>query len=181
MNQTAYKIYTPFDQLTTIQKNELVDFLHEHLQEYRDSKPDIEKAISYAMKEIPSPGGFAIVHKNKKDIAGAVVVNKTGMSGYIPENILVYIAVHSDFRGQGLGKKLMNTAIKMSDGDVALHVESDNPARHLYEKVGFEKKYLEMRLQKDQPKKRRISSNTSTDRSPASMESAAESHKGAKN
>ncbi len=40
-------------------------------------------------------------------MVGAVVVNGTGMEGYIPENILVYIATHKVSRGKGIGKKLM--------------------------------------------------------------------------
>jgi ribosomal protein S18 acetylase RimI-like enzyme len=31
-------------------------------------------------------------------------------------------------------------------GNIALHVEPDNPAKILYEKLGFTNKYLEMRL-----------------------------------
>jgi ribosomal protein S18 acetylase RimI-like enzyme len=68
------------------------------------------------------------------------------MSGYIPENILVYIATHKDYRGKGIGSDLMKQAMKVSKGSIALHVEPDNPAVGLYEKVGFENKYLEMRL-----------------------------------
>ena len=75
-------------------------------------------------------------------------INKTGMSGYIPENILVYIAVDNSQRGKGYGKILMNKAIELSEGNIALHVEKDNPARFLYEKVGFTNPYLEMRLKK---------------------------------
>lgn len=148
MDQVKYKIYTPFDRLTTIQTTQLVDFLHEHLQEYGDNRPSINRAIAYAMKEIPSPGGFVLTYSDQDRIVGSVVVNKTGMGGYIPENVLVYIAVHGDYRGQGIGKKLMHSALKMCDGDVALHVEEDNPARFLYEKVGFENKYIEMRYKK---------------------------------
>jgi ribosomal protein S18 acetylase RimI-like enzyme len=85
---------------------------------------------------------------NDKKIVGVTVVNETGMSGYIPENILVYIATHKDFRGKGLGKKLMQEAINFAKGDIALHVEANNPAKHLYEKLGFTAPYLEMRLKK---------------------------------
>jgi ribosomal protein S18 acetylase RimI-like enzyme len=70
------------------------------------------------------------------------------MSGYIPENILVYIAVDNSQRGKGYGKDLMKKAIELSEGDVALHVEKDNPARFLYEKVGFTNPYIEMRYKK---------------------------------
>jgi ribosomal protein S18 acetylase RimI-like enzyme len=42
----------------------------------------------------------------------------------------------------------MTEAINLAKGDIALHVEPDNPARHLYQKLGFDNKYLEMRLKK---------------------------------
>ena len=68
------------------------------------------------------------------------------MSDYIPENILVYIATHKVHRGKSVGKQLMQEAIELTKGNIALHVEAENPARFLYEKVGFVKKYVEMRL-----------------------------------
>ena len=84
----------------------------------------------------------------KQKIVGAVVVNKTGMEEYIPENILVYIATHNGFRGKGIGKALMKAVIQNCSGDIALHVEASNPARFLYSKLGFENPYLEMRLKR---------------------------------
>ena len=89
-------------------------------------------------------------------MVGAVVVNKTGMQRYIPENILVYIATHNQYRGRGIGKKLMQETIKVCDGAIALHCEPDNPAKYLYEKLGFTSKYLEMRL----PNEKNVNSNT---------------------
>lgn len=71
------------------------------------------------------------------------------MKGYIPENILVYIATHKDLRGQGIGKQLMRETIDLAKGNIALHVEPENPAKYLYEKFGFTNKYLEMRLNKE--------------------------------
>jgi ribosomal protein S18 acetylase RimI-like enzyme len=68
------------------------------------------------------------------------------MKDYIPENILVYIAVDNSQRGKGYGKNLMQKAIDYTSGSIALHVEPDNPAFHLYKKLGFTNKYLEMRL-----------------------------------
>ena len=125
---------------------DIVNFLFKHLDQYGDDKESIEKAMDYALKKHPSFGGYIITIVEDQKIVGATVVNKTGMEGYIPENILVYIAIHKDFRGKGIGKKLMSRAIEMSNGDIALHVEPDNPAKILYEKLGFKNKYLEMRL-----------------------------------
>lgn len=90
----------------------------------------------------------AIAYDNDNEIHGTVIINNTGMSGYIPENILVYIAVNSELRGQGLGHTLMQMALENAVGNVALHVEADNPAKRLYERLGFTNKYLEMRYTK---------------------------------
>jgi len=133
--------------MSALQKFNAAEFLLKHLEKYGDKKPDIEKAIDYALKETPFFGGFVLVGYNKNEnIVGIVVLNRTGMSDYIPKNILVYIAVDSVQRGKGYGKKLMNKTIELTEGDIALHVEKDNPARFLYEKVGFTNPYLEMRL-----------------------------------
>lgn len=143
-----YQALTSIDTATTLQKNEIADFLFEHLDEYGDPKEDIMKCLDYALSTFGHEGGFVLLAREEGKIKGAVVVNQTGMSGYIPENILVYIAVHSDQRGKGVGKELMKRAIDMAKGDVALHVEPDNPAKFLYEKIGFTNKYLEMRFKK---------------------------------
>ena len=59
---------------------------------------------------------------------------------------MVYIAVDNSQRGKGFGKQLMQKAISIAEGNIALHVEPDNPAKKLYESLGFTNKYLEMRL-----------------------------------
>lgn len=140
------KVYTPFEPASISHKEHIVDFLFHHLDQYGDKREDILKAIQYALKETASHGGFVLSGEIDGKIVGSVVINRTGMEGYIPENILVYIAVDGSQRGKGIGKQLMQKAISLAQGDIALHVEPDNPARHLYEKLGFTNKYLEMRL-----------------------------------
>ena len=130
-------------------KDEIVDFLFNHLEQYGDPKKDIRKCLDYALKISDSFGGYAITSRIDGEIVGVVLVNNTGMGGYIPEHILVYIATHNKHRGKGLGKELMEKTIELADGDVKLHVEHDNPARFLYEKYGFTSKYLEMRYKKN--------------------------------
>lgn len=142
------KLYTPFDKGSQLEKEQVIDFLFEHLQQYGDPRDHILKAVDYALKETASHGGFIVCGRENGKIIGVVVVNRTGMEGYIPENILVYIAVHESTRGKGYGKKLIQKTIEIAEGDIALHVEPDNPARYLYEKVGFTNKYLEMRYKK---------------------------------
>lgn len=126
--------------------NKIVNFLYEHLDQYGDAKEAIQKCIDYVFT--PNKGGLILLAIDNNEIVGATIINKTGMSGYIPENILVYIAVNKNQRGKGVGKQIMQKAIENTEGDIALHVEKDNPAKFLYEKMGFSNPYLEMRLKK---------------------------------
>ena len=70
---------------------------------------------------------------------------KSGMSGYVPEHILLFVTVDPAARGRGIGGRLIRRSIAECPGDVKLHVEHDNPAKRLYERLGFTAKYAEMR------------------------------------
>lgn len=144
------KQYSNEKRCSTHEKQQIIHFLYEHLEQYGDPEADISDAVSYALGLEDKPGGLIITAADEKtdQLVGAVVVNKTGMSRYIPENILVYIATDKNVRGQGIGNQLMQKAIDSSQGDIALHCEPENPAIHLYRKLGFSSKYLEMRLKK---------------------------------
>ena len=145
-----FKIYNNNNKASATEKEQIVNFLFQHLEEYGDEKEDILKCFNFAVEDSKNAlGGFVLVLKNEEEISGVTIINKTGMEGYIPENILVYIAAHNNARGKGVGKKIMEKAIEIVDGDIALHVEPNNPAKHLYEKLGFENKYLEMRFKKN--------------------------------
>lgn len=137
---------TPFD---LEQINHYVDFLHHHLVPYGDNKADILKAIEYALEIEDKPGGFLLIATNKEDqTVGIAVVLNTLMEGFIPEHILVYIATDSQQRGQGIGTQLIEQLKRETPHSIALHVDKDNPAQNLYERQGFEKKYIEMRLKR---------------------------------
>lgn len=124
----------------------IAEFLHRELGRFGDPCDAIAKAIRYAMDPSADKGGcIAVVHDDER-IVGAAVINRTGMEDYIPENILVYIAVRHSHRGRGVGKFLLSALLRQIDGDVALHVEATNPAANLYRSLGFESKYIEMRL-----------------------------------
>ncbi|PHN96934.1 GNAT family N-acetyltransferase [Tenacibaculum discolor] len=142
------KTYDAFNRITPLEIERVTNFLYKHLEKYGDEKSAIRKAIDYAAKERTGLGGYVFTIEDKGEIVGAVVINKTGMDEYIPENILVYIATHNEYRGKGIGRKIMTHAIENCKGDIALHVEKDNPAKFLYEKLGFTTPYLEMRLKR---------------------------------
>jgi DNA-binding MarR family transcriptional regulator/ribosomal protein S18 acetylase RimI-like enzyme len=126
----------------------LVDFLHESLKPYEDTTEDIERGIRDALTAPGREGGFLLIAEAYEKILGALVMQRTGMRGYVPENILLYVAVSPEMRGYGLGSLLVERAVHAVEGSVKLHVEYDNPARRLYERIGFTSKYAEMRYLK---------------------------------
>ena len=95
----------------------------------------------------PDKGGSFFAALDGDKIAGGTAILKTHMSLFLPENFLVYIAVDPSYRGQGIGKKVLDFAKQELRGGIALHVEPENPAKRLYEREGFTNKYLEMRYQ----------------------------------
>lgn len=138
--------YTPENLPENLEEKNIVHFLFTALEHYGDPEPHIQKAVDYALGRNEKPGGFVFVAKENDKIVSAVVVNKTGMSDYIPENILVYIATDKNQRGKGIGKKVMQNVIANTKGNIALHVDADNPAIKLYKRLGFTNEFLEMRL-----------------------------------
>lgn len=144
-NNVQYEIFTPINN-KGLNRDEVIEFLFHQLDEFGDAREDIAKCMAYALSASEGKGGAVLVAKENDAVVGALILNYTGMGGYIPENILVYVAVHNSQRGKGVGKKLVQLAADNTSGSIALHVEPHNPARHLYEKLGFTNKYLEYRL-----------------------------------
>jgi len=141
------KVFTNYSELEKITPlSDFVDFLYENLDEFGDTKEAITACVAYAFSEEAGKGGFLIGAYEDGKMLGALIMNETGMAGYIPENILVYIAVSPESRGKGLGRKIIEESYKYIKGNVALHVEYENPAKRLYERLGFTSKYAEMRL-----------------------------------
>ncbi len=126
----------------------LARFLHETMRPYEDTIEDINQALDYAFSPNSGKGGFLVLGELDEELVGAVVMLNTGMKGYIPETVLVFVSVSPAMRGSGLGGKLIRKALDEADGNVKLHVEYDNPARRLYERIGFTSKYAEMRYEK---------------------------------
>ena len=131
-----------------INRDEFVDFLFTHLDRFGDPKKDIQRCLDYAFSDERFAGGFALAAFYEGKLAGALIMNKTGMGDYIPDWVLVYIAVDAQYRGKGFGKKIIEEVYKLTDGRIKLHVEYDNPAKRLYERLGFTTKYAEMRYEK---------------------------------
>ena len=138
---------TKEEEFEKVSRDDYLDFMFTHLDRFGDPKEDINKSIDYAFGVNGKPGGFLLAAFYEGNLVGGLIMNKTGMSGYIPDNILVYVAVDASYRGKGFGAQIIERSFKEAEGDVKLHVEYDNPAKRLYERLGFSNKYAEMRYQ----------------------------------
>ena len=128
-----------------LDRQKLARFLHKSLKPFEDPVTDILSGIEYALSSEPGKGGFVLIAESAGRLAGALVMLRTGMRGYVPENLLLFVAVSPSLRGKGIGVRLVREAVQVSDGDVKLHVEHANPAKRLYDRLGFTNKYAEMR------------------------------------
>ncbi len=126
----------------------LAENLHQWMKPYEDTLEDIRRGIDNSLSNHPAPGGFLVICRISGRVAGILVMISTGMKGYAPESMLLFVGVDPLCRNQGIGRKLIERALKESAGSVKLHVEYDNPAKRLYDRLGFTTKYAEMRLSK---------------------------------
>jgi len=144
MQDVKFVIVEQRDQLPEgIDLEGLAVFFHEKMKPYHDTRDDVARGLEYAFD--PARGGFLVLAMQDRAPVGGLVMLRTHMSGYIPPNLLLFLAVEPTLRGRGLGGRLIGLAAARCEGDIKLHVEPDNPAVRLYGRAGFETKYLEMR------------------------------------
>lgn len=139
--------FNAFTGMSPLEKKAIVDFLCTHTN---TNCKDVQEALDYALKRKPSFGGFVMATMERQRVIAAIVVNRTGMEGYNPGNICVYIAIDKQCeQPEEVLQELMSKAINHAQGNLAMHVEPDNPALQLYQQMGFRAKYLELRLDKE--------------------------------
>ena len=102
-----FQLLNTTDFVTTLEKDAIINFLMEHLDEYADSRENVSRAIEYALSKFPHQGGFVLIARIGDEIVGVSVVNRTNFEGYFAENILVYVAVASGTRRQGIATEFL--------------------------------------------------------------------------
>ncbi len=128
-----------------LDREQLARFFHEVMRPYHDELPDVERALDYAFLPGAGQGGFALLAARGEQLIGALLTLKTGMSGFQPPYILLFVGVESSMRNRGVGTGLVRRALALCGGNMKLHVQYDNPARRMYEREGFYSKQAEMR------------------------------------
>src|SRR5690606_9943068 len=121
------KTFDAYSKLSIMDIKHITSFLYENSVKFRDSKSVIKKSLLYAIKEISGLGGYVFTLENQKEVLGVLVINKTGMNEYIPENILVYLVENKKQKSIGAREKLVNYAINYCKGDIALYINKEDP------------------------------------------------------
>ncbi|MCB1059708.1 MAG: GNAT family N-acetyltransferase [Calditrichaeota bacterium] len=129
-----------------LDRTALVHFIHSTMTPWQDTQGDISRGLDYAFSKESGKGGFLVLATRREELCGMLLMLNTGMGGYVPENLLLFVSVDPKLRGHGLGTKIIDRALKECKGAVKLHVDFENPAKRLYERIGFTHKYAEMRL-----------------------------------
>lgn len=137
--------FDAYSRLSPLQINRLVNFLFSNQDCNKLSKNSLRKAILYAAKERPGFGGYIFCLEEKDTTIGALVINRTGMEDYIPENMLVTMVVAKDFKNQGWEDKLLDYAISYCKGDIGVYIKEPKTTQ-TFKEHGFEHNNLEMRL-----------------------------------
>src|SRR5690554_1349120 len=102
---------------------------------------DVRVDMIAEMKKIPT--AMTYIAYNEEDVLG-IVTCFIGFSTFTASKTFKIhdVAVHPDARGMGIGTLLLNKveaeAERMGCSKITLEVRTDNPAKNLYEREGFE-------------------------------------------
>lgn len=122
---TTIKLYNAFPPLSLRKKTELIKFLSDYPENRELNSSTLVHLIDYALKEIHSFGGFIVTEEKDKEIIGAMVVNNTGMHGYMPNNLIVASAFVPGLLKTGSKKRLIQKIMYITKGDTAYLINND--------------------------------------------------------
>jgi ribosomal protein S18 acetylase RimI-like enzyme len=113
----------------------------------RLAEADVPEMLALTRLTEPGPflphtidlGAYFGIHESGKLVAMAG--ERLHLTGFTEVSA---VCTHPDFRGRGYGHALMSVVIAgiLSRGETPfLHVKTDNPAAHLYQKLGFRQRF----------------------------------------
>jgi ribosomal-protein-alanine N-acetyltransferase len=133
-----YQLLNTTDFVTTLEKEEIINFLMDNLDGYVDRRDNVSKAIEYALSKFPHQGGFVLIARIEDEIAGVSVINRTTFEGYFAENILVFLSTQKGVRRQGIASELITQSKVYTKGSIMVRLSKDQTMKDLLIKAGFE-------------------------------------------
>jgi ribosomal-protein-alanine N-acetyltransferase len=138
---------TFLDNPSFILKERISRFILDNSCEQDLTYDNIWRSVDYSLSLSKNQGGFILLTKEDGDITGALVINRTSMEDYIPENILIHLVIGDHVNKNDTGLRLLRMAIELTKGKLAVRLNKDHPDRSLYEVLGFRERYIEYQLQ----------------------------------
>ncbi len=141
-----HSVYTPYTRITHLEKARIVRFIRENAGHDRYTAEEITEAVECAVKERPSFGGFILTAIRDGEMLGVVVVSHTGTENVMPRHRLTLLAIDQRYRQNGVAHGLIEKAVEQSGGDLALQLPAEDEQAGFFEKMGFQKRFVEMRF-----------------------------------
>ena len=139
---------TFLDNPSFILKERITRFILDNSSERDQNYENVWRSVEYALSLSRNQGGFILLAREDGDITGALVINRTSMEDYIPENILIHLVIGAHVNRNIIGEKLLGMAIEITKSKIAVRLNKDHPDLSLYEIMGFRERYIEYQLQK---------------------------------
>lgn len=122
---TSTKLYNSFPRMSYQKKVALVNFIYDYQENAAAlNRSIITHLIEYALKEVSSFGGFVVTEETDSELLGVMVVNNTGMEGYMPNNLIVASAFLPNMGKEGSRKRILQKIMHITRGDATLLVKN---------------------------------------------------------
>jgi len=115
-------VYNAFTGMSPSERQHLLPCIHAG----HSSPQSGEQALDYALKQIPSFGGFVLVASRDVYPVGYLIVGKTGMEGFGPGYVIAAMHLQEKgVEGEQLRADLLGKARELAGGDLAVYENLD--------------------------------------------------------
>lgn len=114
-------VYNAFTGMSISERQQLLLFMKAYVGENGETPHDL--ALDYALKLIPSFGGFVLVAYQDIFPIGCLIVSKTGMEGFGPGHIISVAYQHPQFMSYPeIMDLLISRAMEFTGGDICYYL-----------------------------------------------------------
>jgi hypothetical protein len=142
-----YTVFDAFTGISPFEKLGVIKFLEYHLGV---SKAKIEMAVEYAIKDCPSFGGLILVVSRAEEPVAVAIIHKSGANGHQAKHTLAYYAISERFQTEEFVSDFFDKLINLSNGDLAIHIDANDPVSGIFQKLGFKQHRVEYRFSSSQ-------------------------------
>ena len=135
-------IFDAFTGISPFEKLGVIKFLESNS---KHPKEVIQQSVDYAVKDCPSFGGYILSVNFEKEPIAVAVINKSGIPGYLSKNILVQFHIEKEWQNIEFVQYFFGKLIDLTNKDLSVQLEADNPNIPLLQRIGFVPQALEFR------------------------------------